>query len=267
MTALKEIYEKYRERDIFPNELVELIMDCYKYGIFKDTKANRAWFKEAYETEYPETVEDLDKSLLRELKKTVKARRSEENFRNKMKQQRAERGYSDSDSWNIYSWFLEVMPKALQSMRDNLHGCPDGLVSSGPDFAKSQLVQSDNDEDTPEMKKWKEILDRMIFLLKEMNEETCSMENPYEKDYNKANDKFHKKYGFFGQNFEKINNIQPENENGKRIYFISDDPDHPEWAELSRDYINYEKVISLYRDKCREEFFNLFSYWFWDLWD
>ena len=179
------------------------------------------------------------------------------------KQQRGERGYADTDAWNIYAWFLEVMPKALQKMRDNLHGYPELDYNSMPE---SQVVEIDEEEDSPGMKKWKEILDRMIFLLHEMDEDTCSFTNPYVDEYLSANEEFEKKYGVFGTDFEEINHIERKGP-GKRVYFIKDDPDHPEWKELSDNYTSFERNIAAYRDRCREEFFNLFSTHFWNLWD
>ena len=197
-----------------------------------------------------------------------KIRNKDAMFEEKMKKQRAERGYSDEDAWNIYSWFLEVMTPALKQMRSNLHSYP---ISHANLNSNSQAIQT-SDGDEPELIEWKKTLDRMIFLLEEMNEETCSFKNPFEKEVNKAQKEFHKKYGIFGEKLYEIVSTEEEIAKDKkigsrRVYSYSDDPNHPEWKELSHEYHKYERVISEYRDKCREEFFQLFSLHFWDLWD
>jgi hypothetical protein len=66
--------------------------------------------------------------------------------------------------------------------------------------------------------KWDEILDRMIFLLAEMNEDTCSMQYEY-------------------------------NENDSKEY-------------ERKKYIE----IAEYRNKCKDEFYDLMKKHHWDLW-
>ena len=125
-------------------------------------------------------------------------------------------------------------------------------------------------EEKPEgLTKWENILDRMIFLLGEMNEETCSFKNPYKIEYDKINSKFHKKYGFFGEGLETPEQLAKEKKE-KAITMLSpsDFPDmYPDYRELQSDFYRVERDKDYYRDRCREEFFNLFSQHFWNLWD
>lgn len=72
--------------------------------------------------------------------------------------QRIKYGWCERDSWGIDMWFLEVMPQILQCLRDNRHGYPGTMTSE----------------------EWDEILDELIFNLREANEETCSQINQYD---------------------------------------------------------------------------------------
>lgn len=204
-----------------------------------------------------------------------------EEYEKRYKEQRAERGYSDEDAWNIFSWFMEVMTPALKQMRSDLHGYPDDIAG----INRQKVVMAEEDPDTgdiiftddeeaadPAMDAWKATLDRMIFLLEEMNGDTCSYINRYDEEMEKASAEFHGKYGVFGEKLGELIETEEEKaehkKNGtRRIYIYSDDPDHPEWKELHQKWAREELYIAMYRDKCREEFFQLFSRYFWDLWD
>lgn len=111
--------------------------------------------------------------------------------------QRAFRGWADCDTWDMDFWFMEVVKPMLQHFRDTHDGYPGDLTEES----------------------WNVILDRMIFLLTEMDEDTCSQQNALwkGKDKDKA--------------FER------------------------------------EMDIRKYRDACKDEFFRLFSKYFYNLWD
>jgi hypothetical protein len=153
-------------------------------------------------------------------------------------------GYKLSDTWSIKDWFMEIMPKMIKDFKDNLHSYPSELT----------------------VEEWEQILHRMIFLLKEMNEFTCSYKNKYDEPMQLAREEFWKKYGMFGENFEKIKGL-PNTTVGKRMYFPADDEDRPEWKELKEVWFEEVKKIAEYQDKCKNEFFDLFSKYFWDMWD
>lgn len=266
--TINEKYEKLSKSTGKPEESLDiLIWDCFDYEIFKlkPSKSHRKWFKNYFEAEYPIDESELTKKLVKELKSCVKIRRDDRKFEEKMAEQRKKRGYSDKDTWSIRDWFLDIVPKMIQHMRDNLHGYPTPLVSYPVN--SQAVVLSEEDKSNKAFIEWKETLDKMIFLLKEMNEETCSFKNEYQEEVDKAQEKFRKKYGWFGKDFEKINNIEPESKAGKRVYFYYDDPEHPEWKELNEKYHRVEQHKYYYMDKCREEFFTLFSKYFWEMWD
>ena len=85
----------------------------------------------------------------------------------KYRTQRACRGWADCDTWSIDMWFLEVVPQMLGHLRENRCSQPAHMTSE----------------------EWNSILGAMIFLLNEMNEETCSQQNDIEYTSDNA-DKF-----------------------------------------------------------------------------
>lgn len=182
------------------------------------------------------------------------------------KKQRAERGFADIDAKNIDSWFIRIMPEMLKALRDDLHGYPSSFVA----FPKnSKSISSSEDENSVGMVKWKDTIDRMIFLLREMNEETCSVKNPYEDKYAIINEDYIQKYGLFGEGLKtEAEKAEERDKEYKRMYSAEDFPDiYPSTNEILNEYFKYDDFICEYRDKCRKEFFDLFSQNFWNLWD
>lgn len=86
--------------------------------------------------------------------------------------------------------------------------------------------------------KWNEILDRMIFLLTEMNEDTCSMQNESVKILGVVKPTI--------SAYDATQNINIENEE--------------KYAQ--KKYIE----IAEYRNKCKDEFYDLMKKYHWDLW-
>jgi hypothetical protein len=119
------------------------------------------------------------------------------------------------------------------------------------------------DVDNSGMKQWKGILSKMVFLLNEANEDTCTKKNKFEKEYDRVWEEFESKYGVFG---EKISNKTKETDgkDARRIYFPGD---VPEFKEISELYFNELKALCNYRDECKNKALDLFSKWFWNLWD
>ena len=100
--------------------------------------------------------------------------------------QRITRGYCDKDLWNIDYWFMNLMPDMLQQFKDTKHGSPSCL---GTEYVDEHGI-SCNDECHSE---WDRILDNMIFLFREMNEETCQKKNPYQKEHDNILQEFEEK--------------------------------------------------------------------------
>lgn len=85
----------------------------------------------------------------------------------KWSKQRAKRGFADSDVWSMYTYLEELMPAMLQYLKDNRMGSPAMLGENYTD--EHGIMQNDACH-----KEWDKILDRMIFLWRELDEETCS---------------------------------------------------------------------------------------------
>lgn len=234
------------------------IVNCFKYKILKKkpSKEYKKWFESTFDCKYPVYLSDISKSLKKDLDDTIKYKKKQEKQEEQWRQQRYQRGYSDLDYRSIFSWFLDLMPKMLQQMRDNLEGYP-------VDIDTVNL-----EKNTDEFEEWKNTLDRMIFLLKEMNEDTCSYKNSHEKEYYDLLDDFRKKYGDFGEELKTKEEREREKEKGEyRQYNPQDFPElYPNANDLSYKFTIEELKKGVYMDRCREEFFNLFSKYFYSLW-
>ena len=176
----------------------------------------------------------------------------------KWSKQRVVRGFADSDVWNMYSYMQELMPAMLQYLKDNRMGSPTVLGENYTDA--DNILQNDTCH-----KEWDAILDKMIFLWRELDEETCSKKNPYQEKYDKAFDEFYKKYGFLGEGLA----TEEEKENAKktgsrRVHFMNE---VPEYKEINRLYLEEEKKLEQYRERCKDEVFDLMKKYFFALWD
>ena len=161
--------------------------------------------------------------------------------------QRANRGYSYRDVWSIHDWFTEIMPKMLTDLKKNLHGCP-AQFTHNEDGTEFQDVEKG-------VKDWENVIERMIFCFREMNEETCSMKNEYEEEY----------YRQFCRPDVKDQFVPyGEDKNGNKLYRLITGEVEPELKENYR-----KKVLEIddYRAKMKNEGFELFSKYFWNLWD
>ena len=186
-------------------------------------------------------------------------------FEERMAKQRAKRGFSDRDVWSIDYWFCNTISPMLKQLAKKKHGFQT-LDEDG------NLVQIDNLSDEEyEMyeKRWTDTILRMAHFADEMNDDTCSMKNPYEKEYHRISRLFTKKYGFFGEKLYTDEDKKAVEEKGQyRMYFPKDDPVHgEEYRRITDQYMDYVKKISDYRDECKDEFFTLFSKYFSYLWD
>lgn len=85
-------------------------------------------------------------------------------LRLKWRIQRFKRGYSDSDCWDIDTWFYNIMPSILTTYLNTIHGWPgEGIFENINSF-----------ED------WKNEIRNLRNLFLECNYDTCSQVNQYE---------------------------------------------------------------------------------------
>ena len=157
------------------------------------------------------------------------------------------------------------MPVMLEEFKENLHGYPSILEGENPDMGHA-LVGDDIDEAPEEgMIKWQEILEKIIFLLRETNEGSCSKKNPYEDQYIRASKEFNKKYGCFGEKLLTAEELEERRKTGNtRMYFPSDVEEYKPIPDL---YFAECKRLARYREQSKDEALALFSKWFYSLWD
>ena len=164
--------------------------------------------------------------------------------------QRARKGYSYRDVWSIDYWFMRIMPKMLVDLKKNLHGCP-AQFTTREDGTEYQDVDKG-------VKDWEDVLDRMIFCFREMNDDTCSMENEFHdeffKQWNKPNEGKPWKDRF----------IPCEEDEHKGYYRLITGEVEP---ELDENYHKKSLEIEAYKESMQNEGLALFCKYFRNLWD
>ncbi len=174
--------------------------------------------------------------------------------------ERIRRGYCDYDISSVSDWFLGIMPTMLEDFRDHLHSCPDA-----PEFPSHKAAPGKDDGGADNMKAWKAVLDRMIYLMREADKDTCTRHNPYEAEYVKASDGAAQKCGRFGEELPTDEERRESgNGAGTRMHTLSD---AEAYRSISDRYYEEERRIAEYRRACKDEALALFSKWFYDLWD
>ena len=173
--------------------------------------------------------------------------------------QRIARGYSDSDIWNMCDYLQILLPDMLQNLKDNRNGSPSFL---GENYTNDEGVLV-NDSCHAE---WDKILDRMIFLWKETDEDTCSKKNSYEEEHSRAFSEFTDQYGIFG---EKLQTEEQLEENRRRgggatVHFMDE---LSEYKEISEKYEKEERKLEQYRNACKDEALDMLKEYFFALWD
>ena len=214
--------------------------------------------------------------IIKQIKRAIRKWWKEVGYR----RQRAKRGWSVKDTWDIDRWFLDVMPQMLEYLKEHHMGFPGDLQKEyitahceelNMTYEEYLIWPSDKDSDGRKRREeidttcdrlWVEILDYMIFLLKEANEDTCTVENLNEKDNQRIIKEFSKKYSELGKSL-----LKPEDnrsDSSRKLYTLFDVPEYKETVELW-----LKKVIDIneYRNRCKTEAINLFNKWFWCLWD
>lgn len=169
--------------------------------------------------------------------------------------QRVQRGYSDCDVWDMRSYLQELFPAMLTQLRQSRYGSPGYL-----DFNEDGSIST---EDCHE--RWNKILDRMIFLWRESNEDTCQKKNPYEEEHDKAFSEFSEKYGVLGEKLQTKEELKKNEKEGLgTIHFMSE---IPEYTEIAKKHMDEEVKLEKYREACKDEAMDLMKKYFFDLWD
>ncbi len=74
MADIIERYKEIKDLDEITNETDRIIIECFKYGIFKEkpTKSHKEWIKDCIEAEYPVDTDELKGKLLKEIKQIMR---------------------------------------------------------------------------------------------------------------------------------------------------------------------------------------------------
>ena len=166
----------------------------------------------------------------------------------KWSHQRIWKGYCDYDLFSIDGWFMKLMQRMLKEFKESRHGSP--VAMNNPSHAVF-LDEIERDQDVHSA--WDMKLERMIFLLGEMDEYSCSQQNSFADEY-------------FGV-IEKLLQCPDARPDSSSARSFPDLKEYPEYQELEENYHSEEKRLAKYRLDCKQEFFELFSTHFYDLWD
>ena len=165
--------------------------------------------------------------------------------------QRVRYGYDEVATWEVTTWFLNVVPNIIHELRVNTHGYPSSMEGA---------------TDAEKSASWNKILRRMELLFREANEETCRKKNSYQDEYDAAYEAFTKEYGAFGEKLRTKADIAMEKKgHWHRMYSMSDVKGY--YADIAEKYYEEEKTIDEYRSECLKKGLKLFSKHFQDLWD
>lgn len=176
--------------------------------------------------------------------------------------QRIVRGYSDYDVWEMCSFLQTLIPDMLQTLKDTRTGSPGHL---GENYVNDDgILENDTCH-----REWDEILDRMIFLWREIDADTCSKKNRYEEEYLKTLEEFEEKYGLLGKELQTEEELEENKrlageETTHTVHFMEE---LPEYREISENYRREERRLEEYRKSCKNEAFDMLKEYFFDLWD
>ena len=98
-----------------------------------------------------------------------------------------------------------------------------------------------------------------------LDERQCRCKNPYEEEHSKAFSLFMDKYGLLGEKLRTPEERKRDSEQNVITYHGM--RELPEYKELCKRYDEEEKKLEQYREECKNEAFELFTKWFYSLWD
>ena len=199
----------------------------------------------------------------------------------KQAKERAKFGFCRRDIWGIDTWFLHIMPRMIEKLRDTHLGFPTFFTEEYYELNKENISLSKNDfcnhvyyndyenlyEKLDEWcnNRWIEVLSEMIFLFDECDDEKCTMKNEYYEEYSKMSREFDKKYGFSGEKLRTQEEIESDKKTGNLTNHSM--RELPENKNILDKYFKRQDEIDKYKTKCKKEALNMFVKYFDDLWD
>ena len=167
--------------------------------------------------------------------------------------QRIWKGYYDYDLFEIDSWFLGIMPAMLEEFRNTTHGYPPEIEHSIHASTCGYTGTDDisDEADKKGMTLWRNEIGKIIHLLREASEDTCSQRNPFDEEYHT----------------QMIKRWKKRTDEDGFIHTSLAPPSNESERELESKYVAEEKRLAEYRNACKDEAFVLLSKWFFALWD
>lgn len=199
----------------------------------------------------------------------------------KQAKERAKLGFCGRDVWEIDTWFLHIMPRMIERLRDHHFGFPTILTEEYYELNKENISLSKNDfcnhvyyNDYENLynevdkwcnNRWIEILNKMVFLFDECNDEKCTMKNEYYEEYLKMRKDFDKKYGYSGEKLRTQEELKSDKKTGNLTNHSMSEL--PEYKNMLEKYFEREGEIDKYKTKCKKEALKMFIKYFDNLWD
>ena len=195
--------------------------------------------------------------------------------------ERATLGFCRRDVWEIDTWFLHIMPRMIEKLRDTHLGFPTIFIEEYYELNKENISLSKNDfcnyvyyNDYENLynevdkwcnNRWIEILNKMVFLFDECNDEKCTMKNEYYEEYLKMRKDFDKKYGYSGEKLRTQEELKSDKKTGNLTNHSMSEL--PEYKNMLEKYFEREGEIDKYKTKCKKEALKMFIKYFDNLWD
>ena len=210
----------------------------------------------------------------------------------KAAKQRATKGYCYRDIYSISNWFLRIMPKMLEELKDigDYRGFPSKFMGDYYDYntdkipvniSREEFIKGYYDEEYKELYReanewcydhWTDLLAIMIFNFNECDDEKCTKKNEFEEEYRKAKKEFEQKFGVDGEKLmtdeerERCKKTLKDNEDCASCYVPHFMNELPEYKDIYEKYHKREKEIFEYKEDCKKEGLRMFTEYFDDLW-
>ena len=187
----------------------------------------------------------------------------------KYQKERERKGYCEKDLWNIEEWFFNIIPNMLKSLLEDKIGYPLFLQDEFYELNKNRIgdikklrncnelgIELREEMDEYCINRYKEIVNRIIYLFNESSKDKCSYKNKYEDEFFIAFNKFFDEYGLWGE--KKDSSIIIKQNNGDKISKKINMCDIDEYKEIDNLYHEEEEKIEKYQNKCKKEAVELF---------
>lgn len=191
----------------------------------------------------------------------------------KWKKQRANRGFSDYDVYEINTWFLTIIPEMIAELMKNNYGVPNFLVEkylNDNHLNEFELTDEQYSKKLDEsLKEWNLILGKMKETFYEARKETCSYKNKYEEEYSNAFDDYLNKYGWNGNKIKNnpyitYNNDETQFNDILNNPYTMDKLD--QYKDIYKLYHIEERKIEHHINEAKKTALEMFVKYFDDLW-